>query len=70
MRFQSFNLAIYGAPPRTAANVLSMRLVARAYFGALARSDAMWSERLHEEGATDLAPERVAAVARTKTHAG
>lgn len=70
--FQSFNLAIYGAPPRTAANVLCVRLVARAYFGALSRSDAMWSERLHAEGATDLAPETVAAVARkaATTHAG
>lgn len=65
--FQSFNLAIYGAPARTAANVLTVRLVARAYFGALGRSDAMWSERLHAEGATDLAPESVAAVARAKT---
>jgi hypothetical protein len=32
----------------------------RATFGPLFRSDAMWSERLHWEAATDLAPERVA----------
>lgn len=65
--FQSFNLAIYGVPTSASAEVLCVRLVARAYFGALGRSDAMWSERLHAEGATDLAPEKVAAAARTKT---
>jgi hypothetical protein len=37
-----------------------LRLVGRAYFGPLQRSDAMWSERLHWEAATDLAPEKVA----------
>jgi hypothetical protein len=37
-----------------------LRLVGRAYFGPLLRSDAMWSERLHWEAATDLAPEKVA----------
>jgi UDPglucose--hexose-1-phosphate uridylyltransferase len=59
--FQSFNLALYGAPR---GGVLSLRLVARAYFGPAERSDAMWSERLHWEAATDLAPERVAELAR------
>lgn len=61
--FQSYNLALYGAPPGTRGHVL-VRVVARAYFGAAGRSDAMWSERLHSECATDLAPERVAALAR------
>ncbi len=59
--FQSFNLALYGVPGR---EVLLLRLVARAYVGAAERSDAMWSERLHWEAATDLAPERVAELAR------
>lgn len=59
--FQSFNLALYGVP---GAEVLLLRLVARAYFGAAERSDAMWSERLQWETATDLAPERVAELAR------
>jgi UDPglucose--hexose-1-phosphate uridylyltransferase len=54
--FQSFNLALSGVPQ----SLLVLRLVGRAYFGALLRSDAMWSERLHLEAATDLAPERVA----------
>ncbi len=59
--FESFNLAFYGVP---GAQVLLLRLVARAYFGAAERSDAMWSERVQWEAATDLAPERVAELAR------
>ena len=59
--FESFNLALYGAGP---GHALSLRVVARAYFGPLLRADAMWSERLHWEAATDLAPERVAELAR------
>jgi galactose-1-phosphate uridylyltransferase len=59
--FQSFNLALYGVP---GAETLLVRLVARAYFGAAERSDAMWSERLQWEAATDLAPEHVAEAAR------
>lgn len=55
--YESFNLALSGG---------LVRLVARAYYGPLARSDAMWSERLHWEAATDLAPERVAELARTR----
>jgi UDPglucose--hexose-1-phosphate uridylyltransferase len=59
--FQSFNLALYGVP---GAETLLLRLVARAYFGVAERSDAMWSERLQWEAATDLAPEHVAELAR------
>lgn len=59
--FQSFNLALYGVP---GAPTLLLRLVARAYFGPAERSDAMWSERLQWEAATDLAPEHVAELAR------
>src|SRR6266700_4291711 len=45
--FQSFNLALYGAPPGTRGYPLNLRLIGRSYFGSLLRSDAMWSERLH-----------------------
>jgi galactose-1-phosphate uridylyltransferase len=58
--FQSFNLAIHGA----AGVQLVLRVVARAYFGPLQRSDVMWSERLHGESATDISPEMVAELAR------
>lgn len=61
--FESFNLALYGMP---AGRPLEVRLVARAYYGAALRSDAMWSERLHWEAAVDLAPERIAALARDR----
>jgi UDPglucose--hexose-1-phosphate uridylyltransferase len=64
--YQGFNLALLGAPPGTAGYMLNLRMVARAYFGPLARSDAMWSKRLHWEAATDLIPEEVAALARAK----
>ena len=57
---QSFNLALSGVPE----SLLVLRLIGRAYFGPLLRSDAMWGERLHWEAATDLAPERVAEHAR------
>lgn len=57
--FQSFNLALYGAPE----SVLSLRLVARGGYGPLARSDAMWSERVHWEAAVDVVPETLAETA-------
>jgi len=62
--FQSFNLAFHGAPPGSPERALVLRLVARAYYGPSLRSDAMWSERLHLEGVSDLAPERTAELAR------
>lgn len=58
--FQSFNLAMLGVPRTAERPALLVRLVGRAYFGPQLRSDAMWSERLHAEAATDLAPESVA----------
>ena len=64
--FESFNLALYGSPPSRGGEHLILRLVARAYFGPQMRSDAMWSERLHWEGATDIAPERTAELVRTE----
>jgi UDPglucose--hexose-1-phosphate uridylyltransferase len=61
--FQSFNFALFGAPVAGLPTIL--RLVGRAYYGPLSRSDAMWSERLHWETATDLSPETVAEIGRT-----
>jgi UDPglucose--hexose-1-phosphate uridylyltransferase len=57
--FESFNFALTGSPP-------TLRMVARAYFGPARRSDVMWSERLHGEVATDLAPERLAVLVRRR----
>jgi galactose-1-phosphate uridylyltransferase len=57
--FQSFNLAMHEA-----ADFVMVRVVARATFGPLHRSDTMWSEHLQSETVTDLSPERVAELAR------
>ncbi len=62
--FQSFNLTIYGAAPSKPDAMLVVRLVARAYFGPLQRSDVMWSERLHAEAATHFNPEQLADLGR------
>src|SRR5580658_2403454 len=60
MGFQSFNLAIYGAPPGSAGYPLNLRLACRSNPRPLYRSDSAFLERLHWEGAVDLAPEAVA----------
>jgi UDPglucose--hexose-1-phosphate uridylyltransferase len=62
--FQSFNLAIHSAAVGNEDAMVVLRVIARAYFGPLLRSDAMWSERLHSEVTTDIYPETVAELAR------
>jgi galactose-1-phosphate uridylyltransferase len=58
--FQSFNLAVYGAPPGTAGYPLNLRLGCRSNVAPLYRSDSTFLERLHWEGAIDIAPEQLA----------
>jgi len=60
MGVQSFNCAIYGAPPGTAGYPLNLRLACRSNLKPLYRSDSTFLERLHWEGAIDVAPETVA----------
>jgi len=60
MGFESFNLAIYGAPTATDGYRLNLRLACRSNLKPLYRSDSTFLERLHWEGAVDLAPESVA----------
>lgn len=60
MGLESFNLAVYGAPPGTAGYPLNLRLAARSNLKPFYRSDSTFLERLHWEGAIDLAPEDVA----------
>jgi galactose-1-phosphate uridylyltransferase len=62
---ESFNLALHGVAVGSDDPMLVLRIVGRAYFGPLQRSDVMWSERLHAELATDLKPETVADLARS-----
>jgi UDPglucose--hexose-1-phosphate uridylyltransferase len=60
MGFESFNLAMYGAPPATSGYPLNLRLACRSNLKPLYRSDSTFLERLHWEGAVDLEPETVA----------
>jgi galactose-1-phosphate uridylyltransferase len=60
MGFESFNLALYGAPPGTDGYWLNLRLAARSNLKPFYRSDSTFLERLHWEGAVDLSPELVA----------
>jgi UDPglucose--hexose-1-phosphate uridylyltransferase len=58
--YESFNLALYGAPPGTAGYPLNLRIACRSNLRPFYRSDSTFLERLHWEGAVDLAPEEVA----------
>ena len=60
--FESFNLALYGAPPGTAGYPLNLRMLVRSNLDTPYRSDATFLERLHWEAALDLTitPEAVA----------
>ena len=60
MGFQSFNLAIYGAPPGSAGYPLNLRIACRSNLKPFYRSDSTLLERLHWEGAVDLPPETIA----------
>ena len=50
MGFQSFNLAMYGAPPGTAGYPLNLRIACRSNLKPFYRSDSTLLERLHWEG--------------------
>lgn len=58
--FESFNMALYGAPPGTPGYVLNLRMVCRPNLQPFYRSDVAWLDRLHGETAVDLAPEDLA----------
>ncbi len=60
MGYESFNWAIYGAPPGTDGYPLNLRLACRSNLRPLYRSDSTFLERLHWEGAVDVVPEHVA----------
>jgi galactose-1-phosphate uridylyltransferase len=60
MGYESFNLAIYGAPPGTEGYRLNLRIAARSNLTPFYRSDSTFLERLHWEAAIDMSPEEVA----------
>ena len=59
MGYESFNLAIYGAPPATRGYPLNLRLACRSNLRPFYRSDSTFLERLHWEGVVDLPPESI-----------
>jgi UDPglucose--hexose-1-phosphate uridylyltransferase len=66
MGFESFNLALYGAPPGIPGYPLNLRIAVRSNLRAPAyRSDATYFERLHWDSAVDIWPEDVAERARS-----
>ena len=60
MGFESFNLALYGAPRKTFGYPLNLRIAWRSNLKPFYRSDSTFLERLHWEAAIDLLPEVVA----------
>jgi UDPglucose--hexose-1-phosphate uridylyltransferase len=69
MGFQSFNCAVYGAPPATEGYPLNLRLACRSNLRPFYRSDSTFLERLHWEGAVDQVPESVARQVRDRFRA-
>jgi galactose-1-phosphate uridylyltransferase len=64
--FESFNLALYGAPPSTRGYMLNLRIVCRSNLGSPYRSDVTYFERLHWQAMVDTSPEELAAKARAR----
>ncbi|MBJ7597327.1 MAG: hypothetical protein DLM67_24065 [Candidatus Nephthysia bennettiae] len=62
--FQSFNMALLGAPPTLDGYVLNLRLVCRSNLQPLYRSDVTYFERLHWQAMVDRTPEELAEQAR------
>jgi UDPglucose--hexose-1-phosphate uridylyltransferase len=64
--FQSFNMAIYGAPPSNRDYMLNLRMVCRSNLDAPYRSDVTYFERLHWQAMVDTSPEELARKVRLK----
>jgi hypothetical protein len=63
MGYESFNMALYGAPPGADGRALTLRMVCRSNPRPFYRSDATHLERLHWEAAIDIWPEELAEAA-------
>jgi galactose-1-phosphate uridylyltransferase len=64
--FQSFNMAMLGAPPDLEGYLLNLRLVCRSNLQPLYRSDVTYFERLHWQAMVDGRPEDLAERARPR----
>jgi galactose-1-phosphate uridylyltransferase len=69
MGFQSFNMALYGAPPDSRAYMLNLRLVCRSNLQPRYRSDVTYFERLHWQAMVDTSPEELALRAKPRFQA-
>jgi len=68
MGFESFNMAMYGAPVGSRNYMLNLRLVCRANMQPAYRSDVTYFERLHWQAMVDTSPEELAQKARPRFH--
>jgi len=64
--FQSFNMALYGAPPSNRDYMLNLRMVCRSNLQSAYRSDVTYFERLHWQATVDTSPEELAEKARAR----
>jgi UDPglucose--hexose-1-phosphate uridylyltransferase len=64
--FQSFNMALYGAPEANRDYMLNLRLVCRSNLAEPYRSDVTYFERLHWQAMVDTSPEALAQEARRR----
>jgi UDPglucose--hexose-1-phosphate uridylyltransferase len=64
--FQSFNMALYGAPPSNRDYMLNLRMVCRSNLQPAYRSDVTYFERLHWQAMVDTSPEALTLRARPK----
>jgi UDPglucose--hexose-1-phosphate uridylyltransferase len=64
--FQSFNMALYGAPPSNRDYMLNLRMVCRSNLQSAYRSDVTYFERLHWQAMVDTSPEELAEKARAR----
>jgi UDPglucose--hexose-1-phosphate uridylyltransferase len=69
MGFQSFDLAMYSAPPGSAGYPLNLRIACRSNLKPYYRSDSTFLERLHWKAAVGLPPETIAERIRERFHA-
>lgn len=67
--FQSFNMAMYGAPPTSRGYTLNLRMVCRSNLQSPYRSDVTYFERLHWQAMVDTSPEELASRARARFEA-
>jgi UDPglucose--hexose-1-phosphate uridylyltransferase len=70
MGFQSFNMALFGAPSAQRDYMLNLRMACRSNLQSLYRADVTYFERLHWQAMVDTSPEELAEKARPRFAGG